>query len=229
MKIYKISLCIIIIALSIFNNAYANSSTANLKTKVNPINEIANFESVSGSFLQLQNTGNKSKEFNGIFSFQKPNKFIWEYQKPFKQIIQSDGKKLYIYDKDLKQVTTKNLDESISSSPIALFLNDKNWNKYFSSTTSEKNSITISNNQLDRLDKNIVSKINKWILLKPKAKDSIYQYLSVGTINSVPQILIFQDNLGNSGVIQINNLINQKFKQNDFNFIIPKGVDIINN
>ncbi len=209
-----------------FNQAYAIESKANN----NELNKIINFDSISGTFFQIQNTGNKTKEFTGTFSFSKPNKFIWEYQKPFKQVIQSDGNKLYIYDKDLQQVTVKNADEAISASPIAVFLNDKSWTKYFTYNISTNSSnVKISPNQLDKLDKQLITNINQWIILKPRDKDSIYQYLTIGVLNYLPRILIFQDNLGNNGVIQINNLNSQKFSTEHFKFIMPKNIDVLNN
>ncbi len=39
--------------------------------------------------------------------FARPGKFIWTYQKPYEQVLQADGDQLYIYDKDLNQVTVK--------------------------------------------------------------------------------------------------------------------------
>ncbi len=43
----------------------------------------------------------------GTFEFARPGKFIWTYEKPYEQLLQADGEKLYIYDKDLNQVTVR--------------------------------------------------------------------------------------------------------------------------
>jgi outer membrane lipoprotein carrier protein len=44
---------------------------------------------------------------SGTFTFARPGKFIWAYDKPYAQILQADGDKLYVYDKDLNQVTVR--------------------------------------------------------------------------------------------------------------------------
>ena len=44
-----------------------------------------------------------TKDSTGTFSFQRPGKFRWTYEKPFEQVIVGDGDRLWIYDKDLNQ------------------------------------------------------------------------------------------------------------------------------
>ncbi|MFM2344766.1 MAG: hypothetical protein RLZZ210_1378 [Pseudomonadota bacterium] len=212
------------------SQVFAKSNPVNSNT-TNKVSKIVDISNISGSFLQIQNSNNKTKEFTGTFNFSKPNKFIWEYQKPFKQIIQSDGNKLYIYDKDLQQVSIKNADEAISSSPIAVFLNNHELDKHFSSSVGTSIPILYANStDINKLDKNILSSINKWVSLAPKAKDSIYKNLSIGIDNlSMPKVLLFQDNLGNSGIIQLDKVTSQKFKDGYFKFDIPKDVDVIKN
>jgi outer membrane lipoprotein carrier protein len=74
---------------------------------------VSNTKSAKGEFVQQQIKmvdGNPkvSKTFSGAFVFARPGKFIWTYQKPYEQVLQADGEKLFIFDKDLNQVTIKN-------------------------------------------------------------------------------------------------------------------------
>src|ERR1700742_4833828 len=41
----------------------------------------------------------KNATSSGTFVFARPGKFIWSYEKPYQQILQADGDKLYVYDK----------------------------------------------------------------------------------------------------------------------------------
>jgi outer membrane lipoprotein carrier protein len=66
---------------------------------------------------------------SGSFVFSRPGKFIWTYQKPYEQVIQADGEKLFIYDKDLNQVTTKKLGNALGSSPAAILSAATTWKK----------------------------------------------------------------------------------------------------
>src|SRR5205085_7558828 len=45
------------------------------------------------------------QQATGTMEFQRPGRFRWEYNKPYEQTIVGDGQKLWIYDKDLNQVT----------------------------------------------------------------------------------------------------------------------------
>ena len=47
------------------------------------------------------------KTSSGRFEFQRPNRFRFDYQKPFVQTIVADGKTLWLYDADLNQVTQR--------------------------------------------------------------------------------------------------------------------------
>ena len=44
----------------------------------------------------------QNKVSSGTFTFARPGKFIWNYEKPYAQLLQADGDKLYIYDKDVE-------------------------------------------------------------------------------------------------------------------------------
>jgi outer membrane lipoprotein carrier protein len=57
---------------------------------------------------------------SGQMLMQKPGKFRWNYQTPAEQIIVADGQRLWAYDVDLAQVTVRQLDTALSSTPLAL-------------------------------------------------------------------------------------------------------------
>ena len=60
------------------------------------------------------------QEASGTMLFSRPGKFRWVYEKPYEQLIVGDGAKLWMYDVDLKQVTVKQMDRALGSSPAAL-------------------------------------------------------------------------------------------------------------
>ncbi|MCK7498209.1 MAG: outer-membrane lipoprotein carrier protein LolA [Comamonadaceae bacterium] len=45
----------------------------------------------------------------------RPGKFRWTYDKPYYQLIVGDGEKLWVYDKDLNQVTVKKLGQALGA------------------------------------------------------------------------------------------------------------------
>src|SRR6202008_5195260 len=72
---------------------------------------LAGTQSARGEFTQqvTPRQGATVQKSNGSFSFQRPGKFRWVYEKPYEQVIVADGARLYLYDKDLNQVTVKKL------------------------------------------------------------------------------------------------------------------------
>jgi outer membrane lipoprotein carrier protein len=65
---------------------------------------------------------------SGSFVFSRPGIHL-DLPKPYEQVIQADGEKLFIYDKDLNQVTTKKLGNALGSSPAAILSAAMTWKK----------------------------------------------------------------------------------------------------
>ena len=73
----------------------------------------------TGSFSQytVNAQGRTQPAQTGTFSFQRPGKFKWAVQKPYEQLVISDGAKVYQYDPDLLQVTERKVDAAIGTRP----------------------------------------------------------------------------------------------------------------
>lgn len=54
------------------------------------------------------------------FAFMRPDRFRFDYTKPFEQTIVADGKTLWLYDQDLNQVTSRSQAQALGSTPAAL-------------------------------------------------------------------------------------------------------------
>ncbi len=80
----------------------------------------ANCTQVVTSPLRSGEAVGRSKTSQGTFEFLRPNRFRFEYQKPFPQSIVADGKTLWLYDVDLNQVTARPQQEVLGSTPAAL-------------------------------------------------------------------------------------------------------------
>jgi outer membrane lipoprotein carrier protein len=62
----------------------------------------------------------RPKVSSGVFSFQRPARFRFEYQRPYPQVLVGDGTTLWVYDVDLAQVTARAQDKALASTPVAL-------------------------------------------------------------------------------------------------------------
>lgn len=78
--------------------------------------------SLSAWFVQSvrDEKGDVIQVSSGKMYMQKPRKFRWDYAEPYVQTIVADGKRVWLYDKDLEQVTVRAMDEALSSVPLAV-------------------------------------------------------------------------------------------------------------
>jgi len=64
--------------------------------------------------------GIKKKSSSGSFEFVRPNRFRFAYTKPFEQLIVADGQKVWIYDADLNQASSRKFSAALGATPAAL-------------------------------------------------------------------------------------------------------------
>jgi outer membrane lipoprotein carrier protein len=175
---------------------------------------VASTQSARGEFAQRlvkvdSGAAKVSNESTGTFVFARPGKFIWTYKKPYEQLLQADGEKLYIYDKDLNQVTVKKLGDALGSSPAAIL---------FGSNDLEKNFTLKEAGSKDGME---------WLEATPKAKDTTFEHIGIGMRNGVPAAMELRDSFG-----QVSLLNFTKFEKNpsmpagQFKFVVPKGADV---
>lgn len=80
----------------------------------------ASFTQVVTSPQRAGETVARRKTSSGRFEFLRPNRFRFEYIRPFEQTIVADGQTLWLYDVDLNQVTARKQQEVLGSTPAAL-------------------------------------------------------------------------------------------------------------
>lgn len=177
---------------------------------------VSGTKSARGEFTQQQvkkanATGKATPNSSGTFVFARPGKFIWTYQKPYEQVLQADGDQLYIYDKDLNQVTIKKLGNALGSSPAAILFGSNDLEKNFTlSEAGERNGL-------------------EWLNATPKTKDTSFEQISIGLKDGVPQAMELKDNFGSTSVLTFKNFQrNPALGAQQFKFEVPKGADVFN-
>jgi outer membrane lipoprotein carrier protein len=177
---------------------------------------VAGTKAARGEFTQTQvrskaATGKAQAPSSGTFVFARPGKFIWTYQKPYEQVLQADGETLYIYDKDLNQVTTRKLGNALGSSPAAIL---------FGSNDLEKNFTLAEAGSRDGLE---------WLSATPKSKDTTFEQIGIGLKDGVPQAMELKDSFGQTSVLKFTNFQrNPQLGAQQFKFEAPKGAEVVN-
>lgn len=175
---------------------------------------VASTQSARGEFTQQQlgksKNGKAAPASSGSFVFARPGKFVWTYQKPYEQVLQADGETLYIYDKDLNQVTTRKLGNALGSSPAAIL---------FGSSKLEENFTLSEAGARDGFE---------WLSAVPKAKDSSFEQISIGLKDGVPMAMELKDSFGQTSRLTFSNFQrNPQLGAQQFRFEVPPGADVV--
>lgn len=150
------------------------------------------------------------QQATGTMQFSRPGKFRWEYNKPYEQTIVGDGSRLWIYDKDLNQVTVRKLDRALGTSPAALLAG---------SNEIEKNYTLTNIGAQEGLD---------WLEAVPKTRDTAFERVRMGFGKTGLEAMELRDQFGQVTVIKFADLErNPKLSPEAFKFTPPKGADVI--
>ena len=68
---------------------------------------------------------------SGKVAVSAPRLFRWEYVKPYPQLIVADGKKVWVYDPDLQQVSVRPQGEEEQNSPLAVLIDPSKLDAQF--------------------------------------------------------------------------------------------------
>ena len=153
--------------------------------------------------------GARRKTSSGSFEFARPNRFRFDYAKPFVQVIVADGVKVWIFDADLNQASSRRIAQAIGSTPAALL----------SGASLEPEFMLSPEPSRDGLD---------WALASPRAKDGAFQSMRVGFRGKDLAAVEIVDSFG-----QRSRLDFQRFTANPptaaerFRFVPPAGADVI--
>ncbi|HEX6003485.1 MAG TPA: outer membrane lipoprotein chaperone LolA [Burkholderiales bacterium] len=175
-------------------------------------NFVTSTHSASARFAQMVLDKNMKllQQASGTMEFSRPGKFRWVYQKPYEQVIVSDGNQLWIYDKDLNQVTARPLDRALGSSPAALLAGKD---------VLEENYTLASIGNQEGLD---------WVEAVPKTKDTAFERVRIGFGKSGLEAMELRDQFGQITVIKFADVErNPKLPPQTFQFTPPPGADVI--
>lgn len=150
------------------------------------------------------------QESSGTLWIERPNKFRWDYEKPYKQLIVADGKRLWVYDIGLQQVSVRPLSGGLGDTPAMLLAGRGRLEDNFTiKALSAQNDI-------------------EWVQLTPKRKDSGYEDIRIGFVQGKLRVLEMVDGFGQlTRVTFQSSRENPQIEPNRFSFTPPEGVDVV--
>jgi len=173
---------------------------------------IAQTQSARANFMQkvMDDKGKVVQSSEGRLAFSRPGKFRWEYKKPYEQLIVGDGKRLWIYDAELNQVTSKKLEGALGSSPAALLAGSNEIENYYN------------------LDAKGTKGGLDWLEAIPRTKDTMFEKVRMGFRGNNLEVMELYDHLGQVTQIRFSGFQrNPKLSPDTFTFTPPKGADVL--
>jgi outer membrane lipoprotein carrier protein len=173
---------------------------------------VRNTQSARADFEQkVYGRGGKlTQESKGNFVFQRPGRFRWTYSKPIDQLIVGDGERVWIYDRDLNQVTVRKISQALGSTPAALLAGSAEIEAAF--TLADAGS-------RDGLE---------WLEATPKEREAGFERIRMGFGREALEAMELVDHFGNTTVLRFQNLQrNPKVDAAEFRFEPPKGADVL--
>lgn len=152
--------------------------------------------------------GKKQKVSSGSFSFSRPNRFRFDYAKPYPQTIVSDGVKVWFHDPDLNQVTIRQVGDTLGSTPAALL----------TGTSIEKNFELKAQPDKEGLE---------WVQATPREAGGTIQWLKAGFKGGSLMAVEIADSFGQRSLLKLNDLAtNVTPPASAFTFTPPPGADV---
>lgn len=169
-------------------------------------------KSFSADFEQSLYNGDSDllKNDFGTLQLKRPGKFIWRYAGEGGQEFISDGKSIWMFDKELDQVTVNALNDRLGGTPLVLLMGGVPLEEQFSVTLLGES---------EGVD---------WVELIPKDNSTDFESLFIGLNESGLAAMELRDNLGQATQIQFSNFKKDiSLDDKQFDFVAPKGVDVI--
>jgi len=153
--------------------------------------------------------GTRPKVTSGSFEFQRPDRFRFDYLKPYTQTIVADGRQLWMHDPDLNQVTVRAFDQALGATPAALLAGE----------SLARDFDLVADPASDGL---------QWARATPKAADSGFQWMRVGFRGASLAAVEILDRFGQRTLLQIQSLeANASLSPERFRFVPPPGADVL--
>ncbi len=174
-----------------------------------------NTNSMRASFEQVvkDGQGNVVQQVEGTMQLDRPNKFRWDYNKPYEQQIISDGKEVFLLDTELEQVTIRTLNQALGMSPAALLAGGSGVEKNFS----------LKNVKRPESESDV-----EWVQAMPKVEDGGFERIYIGFKNGELRYMEMIDSFKHLTFIAFKKIErNPTLATETFLFKVPEGVDVV--
>ena len=172
----------------------------------------AGLKSVSAHFSQVSvdANGNPGRSAQGTLQLAAPRLFRWQVSSPYHQLIVADGKRVWVYDPDLQQVTVRAQNSAEAHSPLNVLTDLKLLDRQF------------------KVSEGGTHDGQAWLKLRPNNDHAEFKYAELGFADNQLQTMVFEDLLSDRTTIRFSDWQrNVRLPADTFRFTPPPGADVI--
>lgn len=153
--------------------------------------------------------GARKKVSSGNFEFARPNRFRFAYTKPFEQLMVADGQKVWIFDADLNQASSRKLSQALGATPAAVLAG-----------TALEPEFKLANLP--------TAQGLQWASATPRSAGSAFQELRVGFRGKELAAIEITDSFGQRSRLDFSGFVaNVALPEARFEFKAPAGADVV--
>lgn len=202
----KNSIATLLLAVSFALPAHAGEARAMIEEFFGGLDTLA------GDFSQVVTDpdGRVVEEAHGQVYLSLPDRFRWDYTTPYEQVVVADGRRVWLHDVELEQVTVRDQSEAAKDSPMLVLTDTALMDEYFETQ------------ELGRRDG------AHWLKLLPRDEESQFQSVDVAVDTDGLRSMVFRDRFGQETELSFTDLErNADLEEGLFDFTPPDGVDVI--
>lgn len=173
---------------------------------------VATVRAAEGDFEQTVSakSGRRPQQSAGRFAFARPGRFSWEYRTPYPQLLVGDGERMWVWDRDLNQVTVRQIGDALGATPAAIL---------FGSGDLEQRFILTEAGSSEGLN---------WVEARPRQAESGFESLRIALQDGQIRRMEMRDAFGQLTLLTFTRLqANPAPDLQRFRFTPPPGADVI--
>lgn len=204
-KLYSFASMCMSLFLFFNTEVYAETNESDLQTKLTSIRTLhAHFKQ------DIQAKKRRVGTSSGTMALSRPGLFRWQTNQPSAQLVVADGRHIWIYDKELEQVSVKKQTSSLGGT-AALFL-------------SEDPAAVTRDFEVSK----IADEPETIFSLKARSVKANFEKVQLVFNKQALHTITLYDQLGQRTTITLSQVqTNQKLASKLFHFTVPKGVDVV--
>ena len=157
--------------------------------------------------------GASRKASSGHFEFLRPGRFRFDYERPYPQLVVSDGARVWLHDPDLQQASVRRVDDALGASPAALLAGG----------SLERDFVLAPDPPRDGRDEQLA-----WVRATPRAEDSGFAWIAVGLRGALPERIEILDRFGQRTMLRFVDFEpDVPVERGRFVFTPPTGTDVV--